>query len=64
METALIISLLFNVVFIILNYKTIIDYDKALKELNDEWYNHCTEINKSWYERCTYIRKNKTNKEK
>ena len=62
MEIALIISLLFNVVLIISNYKTIIDYDKALTELNDEWYNHCIEINKSWHERCTCIR-NKTNKE-
>ena len=62
MEIALIISLLFNVVLIISNYKTIIDYDKTLTELNDEWYNYCTEINNSWHERCKYIR-NKTNKE-
>lgn len=62
MLVALIISLIGNVVFIVLSYAIIIDYDKALKEINEEWYKHCTELNNRWSEKCMNII-NKTNKE-
>ena len=65
MKIALIVSLIVNVIFIVLNYITIIEYDKLHNECNksnNEWAKICEDINNKWYETCARIL-NKTNKE-
>ena len=55
MQTLLIISMVFNALFIVLLYIVNNTWYKYTNKINEEWHEICEEINTGWQETCKEV---------